>query len=242
MKTWAKVGIGCLVVLLAACVISIVMFIFAGAWVKGQINKWTGGVGDMAADAKAIEKIEKEHPFTPPADGQVDEARLQAYIAICGQVKEAMAPYDAWLKEHERKGGEQKKGDWGDVKTAMKMTSALMGSMRKGMEEHQMSSQEFHWIEGAMREASMEVGSGAGADDSQRTMIEDSIKDLESQMAAPDLGEEDRTNLQGQVNSLRSQLAELGAGEKSHNRELFEKYAAQLKATDLKEFGNVQIK
>jgi hypothetical protein len=241
MKTWAKVGIGCLVVLLAACVISIVMFVFAGAWVKSQINKWTGGVGDMAADAKAIEKIEKEHPFTPPAGGQVDEARLQAYIAICGQVKEAMAPYEGWLKEHESKAGE-KKGDWGDVKTAMKMTSALMGSMRKGMQEHQMSSQEFHWIESAMREASMEVGSGAEAGGSQRTMIEDSIKDIESQMAAPGLSEEDRANLQGQVNSLRSQLAELGAGEKSHNRELFEKYAAQLKATDLKEFGNVQIK
>ena len=241
MKTWAKVGIGCLVVLLAACVVSAVMFIFAGAWVKGQINKWTGGVGDMAADAKAIEQIQKEHPFTPPADGQVDEARLEAYIDICRQVKEAMAPYEGWLKEHEAKAGEQKKGDWGDVKTAMKMTSALMGSMRKGMEAHQMSSQEFHWIENAMREASMEVGSGAGSDDSQRTMIEGSIQDLESKMAEPGLTQEDKAKLQEQVDGLKGQLAGLGAGEKSRNRELFEKYAAQLKATDLKEFGNVQI-
>jgi hypothetical protein len=240
MKTWAKVGIGCLVALLAACIVMAGLFIFAGSWVKHQINRFSGGAADMASNVKAIEQLDKSYPFTAPENGEVDEARLRAYIAVTGRIKQAMNPYADWIKQHQHKSGET--GDWSDVKKAMTMTAALTAAMKKGLEEEHMGSAEYHWIENAMREASSEPPASGGGDQAQRKMIQDSIEVLEAQMSAPGLSESDREALQGQVDKLKGQMAELGGDQQvSHNRALYEKYEAQLKANDLREFEGLNI-
>jgi ribosomal protein L24 len=237
MKTWAKIGIGCLVVLVAACVISAVVLVVAGKGIKGWFNKWSGGAADMAKNVQAIQKLDKEYAFTPPADGDVDEARLQAYIGVCSDVKAAMAPYAGWIKAHQGK----QKGDWGDVKKAMSMTNDLTAAMLKGYEQYHMGPQEFHWIESAMRQAGREQGSGK-MPEAQQQMIQSSIQVLEEQMNAPGTSEADKAKLQEQVDKLKSQLSEVGGTEVSHNRALYEKYEAQLKENDLEQFGDVNIK
>jgi hypothetical protein len=240
MKTWAKVGIGCLVALLAACIVTIVLFVFAKSWVTHQLNRFTGGAADMANNVKAIEQLDKSYPFTAPENGEVDEARLRAYITVTGEIKKAMNPYADWIKKHQQKSGE--KGDWSDVKKAMTMTAALTAAMKKGLEEEHMSSAEYHWIENAMREASLEPPPSGSGDDAQRQMIEGSIQVLESQMGNPALTESDREALQGQVDRLKAQMAQVsGGGQVSHNRALYEKYEPQLKANDLREFEGLNI-
>lgn len=244
MKTWAKIGIGCLIVILAACVISAVAAIFAGKQIKGWINRVSGGAGDMAANVKAMDKLNEQYPFTEPADGQVTEDRLQAYIAVCAKVKPVMEPYAGWLKEHQK--NKDQKGNWGDVKKAMGMTSQLMAAMKTGLEENKMSPKEFHWIEGVMRQALLETGYAAGGagDEAQKQMIQSSIKEYEEKLANPALGAEEKAGLQEQLDKLKAQEAEAagGSGEVSQNRKLFEKYAAELKANDLQEYGGLTVK
>jgi len=235
MKTWAKVGLGCLVILLLCCVIAIVVSFYTG----GKLMSLFGGIGgakQMAQDVKALEKFDKENPFTPPESGDVDEARLQAYIAAATKVKTAMAPFDSWIKEHK---GKHEKGDWKDVKDALTMTATLMKSMREGFEEAKMSSTEFHWIEAQMRAASRETG-GAGPTDAQKKMVDDSVLVLEEQMSLPSTTPDAKTQLQAQIDKLKATLTEAG-GPVSHNRALYLKYQTELQACDLQEFSDIRV-
>ena len=236
MKTWAKFGVGCLVVLLAVCIISAVAAIFAGKQIKGWINSATGGASDMAANIKVMDQLNKDYPFTAPESGDVDDARLQAYIAVATGVKVAMAPYEGWIKTHE---SQHDKGDWKDVKKALTMSAELVAAMRKGLEEQKMSSKEFHWMKQAMRSASRESG-GEGATDAQRQMVESSVKVLEEQLNEPHATPESRAQIQEQIDKLKATLSEAG-GPVSPNRGLYLKYEKELRACDLEEFGNVNV-
>ncbi len=235
MKTWAKVGLGCLVVLLLCCIIGIVASVITG---KGLMSLFggIGGAKQMAQDIKAIEKFDKENPFTPPEDGNVDEARLQAYIAAATKVKAAMAPFDSWIKEHK---GKHEKGQWKDVKDALTMTATLMKSMKEGFEEAKMSSTEFHWIEAQMRAASRETG-GPGPTDAQRKMVDESVVVLEEQMNLPSTTPDAKTQLQAQIDKLKATLEE-GGGPVSHNKALYLKYQKELQDCDLQEFSDVKV-
>jgi hypothetical protein len=186
MKTWAKAGLGCLVVLVAACIVSIALFFFAGKWALKQINRFTGGAAQMAENVKALSELDQKYPFTPPENGEVNETRLRAYIAVCAQVKPVMEPYAGWLKEHEAAKGKEK-GGWQDIKKAVTLSTEITAAMRKALEAEQMGPAEFRWIQNAMKKAASEGGAAGG-----------------------------------QV---------------SPNRALYEKYAGQLKANDLQQFG-----
>lgn len=235
MKTWAKVGVGCLVVLILSCIIGIVAVVYSGKKVTDLLGG-IGGAKQMAQDIKAMDKLDKDYPFAAPENGEVDEARLQGYIAVATGVKAAMAPYEGWIKTHENK---HDKGDWKDVKKALTMSAELVGAMRKGLEEQKMSSKEFHWMEQAMRSASRESG-GEGATDAQRQMVGSSVKVLEEQLGAPNATPESRAQIQEQIDKLKATLTEAG-GPVSPNRGLYLKYEKELRACDLTEFGNIKV-
>lgn len=235
MKTWAKVGVGCLVVLILSCVIGIVAVVYSGKKVTDLLGG-IGGAKQMAKDIKALEKLNTDYPFTAPESGDVDEARLQGYIAVATGVKTAMAPYEGWVKSHENN---HQKGDWKDVKKALTLSAELVGAMRRGLEEQKMGSKEFHWIEQAMKSASHESG-GAGPTDAQRQMVDSSVRVLEEQQNAPNATPESKAQIQEQIDKLKSTLDEAG-GPVSNNRGLYLKYEKELLACDLEEFGNIKV-
>lgn len=235
MKTFAKIGVGCLVVLILCCLIGIVAVVYSGKKVTDLLGG-IGGARQMAKDIKAMEQLQKDYPFTPPESGDVDESRLQAYIAVATGVKAAMAPYEGWIKTHENK---HDKGDWKDVKKALSMTAELVAAMHKGLSEHQMNSKEFRWIEQRMKAASRESG-GEAATDAQRQMVDSSVKVLEEQMNAPGSTPESKTQLQEQIDKLKATLAEAG-GPVSANRALYLHYEKELQACDLTEFGDIKV-
>jgi hypothetical protein len=237
MKTWAKIGVGCLVVLVLCCVIGIVGLVATGKKV-GDLFGGIGGARQMAKDVKAMEQLEKTYPFTVPENGEVTEAQVQAYIAAATKVKQAMAPYAGWLKEHEGSHAD-KKGDWKDVKIALTMSATLVKAMREGLEEAKMNSKEFHWIESEMRSAAREEG-GEGPTDAQRQMVDSSVKVLEEQMNAPNTSPEAKAQIQGQVDKLKATL-EAAGGPVSPNRALYLKYKQQIDACDLQEFKSVKV-
>ncbi len=235
-KTWAKVGIGCLVVLVFCCIISIVAGIYTG--VGGKIKSIFGGLGgakQMATDVKAIQNLDTQYPFTAPENGNVEESRLQAYVAVATGIKTAMEPYEGWIKTHQN----HEKGNWKDVKEALTMSAAYVGAMRKGLDEQKMSPKEYHWIAAKMKEAEEE--GGAGPSEAQKQMVDGSVQVLQQQMDQPGTTPEAKAQLQGQIDKLKATLAEGSGAEASPNRQLYLKYASELKACDLKEFRDIRV-
>jgi hypothetical protein len=156
MKTWAKVGIGCLAVLLVSCCIAGVVFIFAGAWVKSRVEKFAGTALGFGDNVQAMQQLDRKFSFTPPEGGALDEGRLRDYLSVCAHVKKTAAPYEAYAQAHQ---GEKK--DLRDVPKLVEMTNQVTESMRQALEANRMSPSEFYWIRMALMEA--EGGSGPNA-------------------------------------------------------------------------------
>ncbi len=232
MKTWAKVGIGCLVVLVLACIISAAIFIFAGGWLKNKIKSATGDITQVGKSAAVIKKLDAEYPFTPPSDGQVSEQRLQAYISVCNEAKPAVEEYASWMTAHEG----QKEGHFSDVKQAIELTGKATKSLADALKSHQMSPREFTWIEQTMDQASHEQPSGGMTQGQEQV-----IKVLEAQMNAPNTSEQDRQNLQAQIDKLKAGTAGQASANPSPNVALYERYADQLKACQLGHYGQMLL-
>jgi hypothetical protein len=78
----AKIAIGCFIA--AAVVGVVVMTVFVGGlwWVKDKAQKY---VGDVTAKTEEIARYEKQasrNPFTPPADGVIQEAQLVSFLTV----------------------------------------------------------------------------------------------------------------------------------------------------------------
>jgi hypothetical protein len=166
----------------------------------------------------------------------VDEARLQGYIAVASGMKTAMAPFEEWIKTRKK----NEKGDWKDVKEALKMSAEFVGAMTKGLEDQKMGSLEFHWIEGKMRDAQREGGSGPS--EAQKEMVNSSVQVLEQQMNQPGTTDEARAQIQEQIDKLKATVDQSGGEGASNNRQLYLKYETELKNCDLSEFGDIKMK
>jgi hypothetical protein len=241
MKTWAKLAVGCLVVILLFCVLSVAAMFFMPHLFKGLWNRFGGGAALMTKNIQAIQETDKSFPFSEPESGDVDEGRLQAYIAVASGVKTAMMPFEEWIKTHQKngKGETGEKGDWKDVKEALQMSAALLGAIKTGLEEQKMGSKEFHWIEGKMGEAQREGGSGPS--EAQKQMVDSSVQVLEQQMNQPGTTDEAKAQIQEQVDRLRATVDQSGGEGASNNRQLYLKYETELKNCDLSEFGEFKV-
>lgn len=153
MKTWAKAGIGCLAILLILCCVSAVLFLFAGAWAKHQIGRWTGGALGFGDDVQAMQALDRRYPFTPPASGAIDDARLRVYLSVCAQAEPVIQPYERYMRN--RQGQDQ---TFKDLEKIAEMTAAVTAALRKGLEANGMGPSEFAWINQMLVQA--EQGSG----------------------------------------------------------------------------------
>ncbi len=232
MKTWAKVGIGCLVVLVLACIISAAVFFFAGGWLKNKIRSATGDITQVGKSAAVIKKLDAEYPFTPPSNGQVSEQRLQAYIAVCNEAKPAVDEYGSWMTAHEG----QKEGHFSDVKQAIELTGKATKALADGLKSHKMSPREFTWIEQTMDQASREAPSASMTEGQQQV-----IKVLQAQMNDPNTSEQDRQKLQAQIDKLEAGSGGQAAANESPNAALYQRYAEQLKACQLGHYGQMLL-
>ncbi len=82
MGTGTKIAIGCGIAVLLAGVVAIVGLGAGAYWIKGKAEKYAG---DIKAKSEEINKYEREsnrNPFTPPADGVIQEAQLLKFLAV----------------------------------------------------------------------------------------------------------------------------------------------------------------
>lgn len=236
MKTWAKIAIGCLVVLVLCCLILAGTFIFAGAWLKSKLGGFFGGAYDMGKNISAIQQMDQQYPFQEPADGLLREDRLQAFMSICKKINGVSAPLQADL-ERLNSGGE---GNMEDANKAMAAVATITQALKEGLEQNQMSPSEFRWIEmtaySALDEAPAEGGSDIQGMEGFEAMTKASLEVLEPQLNDPGLTPEQRAALESQIAELRAQLGQgaAPASGPSPNAAVVDRYRQELQENDVR--------
>jgi len=237
MKTWAKVAIGCLAVLLILCIVLAVVFFFAGAWLKSKLGGFFGGAYETGKNVAAIQKLEQQYPFQEPADGAISEGRLQAYLAACSKIKGAVEPLREDLQQMNNGGS----GNAQDANRAMAAMGTLTQAVREGLEQAKMSPAEFKWLGETAYPALEEAPSGTTGGEIQgqaglEAMANASLEPLQAQLNDPSLTAEQKQALQEQIDAIKATMAPESGGELSPNAALVQKYRQQLEENDVREF------
>lgn len=237
MKTWAKVAIGCLVVLVVFCVIAIVTMIFAGAWVKEKVGGLVGNAVSTGKNIAAIQQLDQKYPFTEPEDGVLSEPRLQAFLDACQQARAVAMTHQEILQKAQSGSGDGAS----DAKKILDATSALTTAFKEGLESNQMSPAEFRWISqtayDALNAAPAEGGSGM---EGIEAMARASLEVLEPQLNDPSLTPDQRQALESQISEIKAQAGE-GAPGGNPNAALAEQYRSQLEAADIREYIEIGL-
>lgn len=232
MKTWAKIAIGCLVVLVVFCVIAILAMVFAGSWLK---EKWGGFIGDAVKTGQnvaAIQQLDQKHPFAEPADGTLSEPQLQAFLGACQKAKAVVLTHQEGLQMAQSGSGDGA----ADAKKILEATNALTTAFKEGLEESGMGPAEFRWISQTAFEAlASGAVEGASGMEGIQAMAAESLKVLDEQLKDPNLTPEMRQALESQIAEIRAQAGQ-GASSTNPNAALVERYRSQLEASDLREF------
>ena len=231
MKTSSKVGIGCLVAAILFCLIPTIIFYSTGGLERAgnMARSMTGIVGS----AKEMENLEKSSPYKPPEDGVVKADRLEAYLAVCRELKPTADKYDEWIAAHEHQRG---KGDFKDATEVISLTSKVMSDLAQALSERKMSPREFQWIGRAMRRAA-EESTTPGADALEREML----ASLEEASRNPGLDGAARAKLVARIADFRKRMEAQAGGSSSPNRSLYLEYADQLKACELGENARLLV-
>jgi hypothetical protein len=241
MKTWAKFAIGCLALLLLACIILAIIGFFM--YKRGSnLFGFLGGAYDTGKNVVSIQKLDQQYPFSPPADGTLQEKRLQAFLGVCQGVKTVAEPLKAGLEQAEQ----ESQGE--AAKKVAAATAGITQSMREGLERAKMSPSEFRWISdtayAALEEASYEGGSAIQGMEGFEAMGRESLKALEPQLDNPNLTAEQREALEGQIAAIKEQLGQgaAPAGEgTSANAALAERYRQQLEDYDIRDVAEMGL-
>ena len=239
MSKILKIAVGCLVALLLVCVISAVAIYVKRDWISEKFSGLFGGALDTGRSVAAIQKLDKDFPFTEPSNGEVSEERLAGYISICETLQPLVEKMEALDKN---KSGSQQ-GSWKEAKEAIGTMSDFMKALKVGLETHRMSPREFNFIEEAMRQAASEAeelpADSAQGDDvlARRRTLENMIQEYEKQVEKLQPGESGRAEIEAEISRLKGELEGAGGGLAGPNVKLYIKHRAKLQACDLKGFG-----
>jgi hypothetical protein len=159
-----KVAIGCGIVLLLALILM--------GTCLGFLTKKVSDVGESVVESaeqheeanRTIAELEREHPFTPPADGVLDEENVDRFFAATDDAWERI---EEWAEDlHER--GEridQAGGEAGfrDAMAAMRGLSDARLALVEALDEHDLSPAAYLWTGRALIQAGeAEAGGGGG--------------------------------------------------------------------------------
>jgi hypothetical protein len=195
-KVLVGVGIGCGTLVLLGMI-----GLGAGAWwLKRQVgdsvsNMMVSGQ-KMQALGQELQALDKQHPFTAPAEGEVlalSEQRLLSYLAVR---ETALPVYEEFQKKAEAFEDEHEGKENADVGAALKATGLLTELMTKvqgayieGLKKQGMSPREFRTITQTLY-SSMVTGVVDQAQKAGAAAREEALESVREQMKDPSLTEE----------------------------------------------------
>jgi hypothetical protein len=215
MRTRHKIAYAALIVLVGFCLTSTAVLYFTNGWVR--LVKPFFATVDLGRDAA---KLDARFPFSTPADGEVREARLLAYLEVCRRTKAPAATYARWLQHHDIKRA------FGQVmfsQEAPDLLRALMEELLPALRAEKMSLEEFLWIDRTMRAA------GAGSPDPENTEeLAESMRSFQKLADDPRTPAAERNRLEKQVEPIRRVLTARKA--RKANAALYARYADSIRA------------
>lgn len=159
MPTGLKVAIGCIVVSFGALALMAVVLGVGGFWLKGKADDFVQGVENRAEaqqEAAAIlDRLQDEHPFSPPADGRIDPASAERFLRATALAWIEIEPVVRRMHEVAERNREGNAG-LGDVVEGARASGILVDSrlhIARALDEAGQSLGEFTWTGGALRSA-----------------------------------------------------------------------------------------
>jgi hypothetical protein len=152
--TGAKIAIGCGIVVLAGGVIAIVGLGAGAYWVKGKTEKFASDIRGKTDEIRKYEQEANRNPFSPPADGVIDEARFLKFMDVRKGIYTVYEQHKAELDDLSKRGKDKKPASLGDVMEGVgaigRLTSDLRVAQVKGLAQAGMSENEYRFIQRAV--------------------------------------------------------------------------------------------
>ncbi len=217
MRTRHKIACAALIVLVGFCLASMGVLYFTSGWV-GLVKPFFA-TADLGRDAA---KLDARFPFTTPADGEVREARLLAYLEVCRRIKTPAATYARWLQHH---GIKRAFGQVMLSQEAPGLLRALLDELLPALRAEKMSLEEFLWIDRTMRAA------GAGNPNPKDTeKLAESMRSFQRLADDPRTPAAEQNRLTKQIEPIRRILSARKA--RTANASLYARYTDSIRALD----------
>lgn len=224
MKTWVKVLLGLAggVVLLVG--LGMVLLVRSSRW--EQVKGLAGGISQLKKGTEDLERMQRERPFQPPADGLIPEPRLMAYLVVCETLQPFVQPYQAWMESHAGQ-----RGDFKDAAEAIGFMGTVVDRASAACRSQAMTPQELAWMHRAVRKAVEEAQGRSTA-----TGLAELLQDLRRAVADPGLSGPLKAELQQKLAGHEARAA-TGATPLSANARLCLRHAERIQRADLGDFA-----
>jgi hypothetical protein len=154
MSTGVKVAIGCGVLVVVVVVGIVIASIAGGMFLRRKAQEWSGDIEGQAETGAVIDRLEAEHPFSPPTDGVVDPARAERFFAVTdlawGQIEPEWDDLEERGREIGDRGGE---ASVGDVIAGVRGLTHARTAIAEALDEHEMPVSEYVWVGFALTRA-----------------------------------------------------------------------------------------
>lgn len=96
LSTGAKIAIGCGALALLGVVVLLVAVAVFGWFVRDRAEEFGAGIERQMEVSQQMERLREEHPFQPPADGEVTAEQAERFLAVTDR---AWAGMEEWAGE-----------------------------------------------------------------------------------------------------------------------------------------------
>jgi hypothetical protein len=121
-------------------------------------------VEDQQKAQETVAELEREHPFTPPADGTLDEDQVQKFFAV---TDDAWGKMKDWIEDMEKRGQriDQSKGQagFGDAVAGFKGLAQARTALAEAFEDHDMPPSAYVWTGWHLIQAHDAQGAGSAS-------------------------------------------------------------------------------
>ncbi|HEY7460732.1 MAG TPA: hypothetical protein VIC59_02500 [Gemmatimonadota bacterium] len=141
-----KLAIGCGIIALLALIVMFTCGIFLKKKLGDVGESVKAGVEDQEAAEKKVAALEQQHPFTPPADGTLDEGQVETFFAV---TDEAWGKMKSWIEDMQARGEriDEKSGaaGLGDAVAGVKGYANARVALADAFADHDMSPSAYMW-------------------------------------------------------------------------------------------------
>lgn len=188
MSTGAKVAIGCGAALVVGLVVLAVVVVAGGWFVKNKADEFVGGMEAQVEATETIQRLEREHPFSPPADGVVGEERAERFLAVTDDAWKRMGDRVEELVERAERAEDRGRAGVGDVMAGMRGFGGARIALAEALTEHEMPVSEYLWTGLTLLRAyeELEMPTGAGGVPAANLALADEHREELAEIAEED--------------------------------------------------------